>query len=394
MGCKRQMLEKFTYSCKGIVPGFWRSIVGIDAFDLREHEIDITPFLGLLLDGNSHNFSLNVAGIADDGAGNGALGPAGSYWLVTGKIFLFLNPDANAVTTGTTPTFSLPPPTVSISSLVTKSANGTLNETLSYSTNVQRSISISSTINGKPASWTQTLTYSNFNNISAEGFTQFTSQNTSGAGSSSSTYATTSSYPLQVLSSFSQDAAGDLGINGSLTRGLEFDVYGPSVFPSGIEVFNQTNTPSIFNLPGQIQPEVISIPKAEIPFLSGALLSTTQSGTAGYFSSATNPNASYSFGTTEQDFTFQGSQSGPGGGVTYELYTRHVKAVNSTVVEDTQSLAGQTFQVPTAAPGPAARGSEVTPFTAKALLGKGEGKTVGGPVGRRLKRADGVRRRL
>ena len=377
------------------MPGFWRPIFGIDAFDLREHEIDITPFLGLLLDGNPHNFSLNVAGIADDGAGNGAIGPAGSYWLVTGKIFLFLNADANAVTTGTTPTFSLPPPTVSISSLVTKSAtNSTLNETLSYSTNVQRSISISSTINGKPASWTQTLTYSNFNNISAEGFTQFTSQNASGSDSSSSTYANTYSYPIQVLSSFSTDAAGDVGINGSLTRGLDFNVYGPSVFPSGIEVFNQTNTPSIFNLPGQMQPASISIPKAKIPFLSGALLSTTQTASAEYFSSPTDPNSSYSFGTTEQDFSFQGSQSGPGDGVTLELYTRHVKAVNSTVVEDTQSLAGQTFEVPTAAPGAGVRGTEVTPFNAKTLLGKGQGTSVGGPVAKRVKRTERVRKSL
>jgi hypothetical protein len=29
----------------GIVPGFWRPVVGIDAFDLREDVIDITPWL-------------------------------------------------------------------------------------------------------------------------------------------------------------------------------------------------------------------------------------------------------------------------------------------------------------------------------------------------------------
>ena len=29
------------------------------------------------------------------------------------------------------------------------------------------------------------------------------------------------------------NAAGDVGINGTLSRGLDYNVYGPSVFPSG-----------------------------------------------------------------------------------------------------------------------------------------------------------------
>ena len=34
----------------GVVPGLWRPVVGIDAFDLKEDEIDITPWLPLLCD--------------------------------------------------------------------------------------------------------------------------------------------------------------------------------------------------------------------------------------------------------------------------------------------------------------------------------------------------------
>jgi hypothetical protein len=41
--------------------------VGIDAFDLKEYEIDITPWLPMLCDGNQHTFTMKVAGLLDDG---------------------------------------------------------------------------------------------------------------------------------------------------------------------------------------------------------------------------------------------------------------------------------------------------------------------------------------
>lgn len=71
----------------GIVPGLWRPIVGIDAFDLKEDEIDITPWLPLLCDGNSHNFTIRVSGLTDNGNGTATLSETtGGYWLVTGKV--------------------------------------------------------------------------------------------------------------------------------------------------------------------------------------------------------------------------------------------------------------------------------------------------------------------
>lgn len=66
----------------GIVPGLWRPIVGIDAFDLREDEIDITPFLPLLCDGTNHTFQIVVSGLNDNGKGKGSLSETvGSYWV-------------------------------------------------------------------------------------------------------------------------------------------------------------------------------------------------------------------------------------------------------------------------------------------------------------------------
>jgi len=71
----------------GVVPGLWRPIVGIDAFDMKEDEIDITPWLPILCDGKSHNFTILVSGLDDNGRGSAELSNATeSYWLVTGKV--------------------------------------------------------------------------------------------------------------------------------------------------------------------------------------------------------------------------------------------------------------------------------------------------------------------
>lgn len=342
--------------------------MGIDAFDLRQHEIDVTPWLGILCNGAPHTFEIRVAGLNDDGAGHATISEVvNSYWLVTGTIFLFLDKKGK-VTTGSPPTLSIPPPAITISSAVTTS-NGT-NQTLVYSASVARSISISSTIKtsagSHPAYWHQSITYQNFNNISAQGFDQFTSQNTSGTDAAASGYINTYSYPLTVFESFAVGADGSVGINGSLSRGLVFNVFGPSVFPSGIQTFNVTS-PATIPVPGQIQPQPFIAPVA-LPKFQGSLLSTTQTATAEYFSSR---NLSYSFGTTEQVFRFSGAEVGQPG-ATYELYSRDVKAVNSTIVFDQQTFAGQTFGLPPGKPG---RGVEEKfgAFSAKALIGKGPG---------------------
>ena len=362
----------------GIVPAFWRPIVGIDAFDLRQHEIDVTPWLPLLCDGASHAFEIRVVGLNDDGAGRATLSEiVGSYWVVTGTIFIFSGQDGS-VTTGTLPSSDTPSPEIQISSSVTTNSTGA-NETLTYNTAVTRDISITSTVktssgSGK-ASWTQSLSYANFNSLTDQGFVQLTIQNTTGSDISSSGYANTYSYPLNVNSSFSVDAAGEVGINGTLTRGLDYNVYGPSVFPSGIDNFNVT-TPSFFSPEGALNRQTIQL-SAGLPYFSGSRLSTTQTGSAEYFSGS---KSSYSFGTTTQDFDFRGAEMNPPD-ATYELYHRHVMAVNSTVTVDEQSLAGQTFRVPVAQVGENVPAVAFEGFSVRALLGRGPGQPKAGILG-------------
>lgn len=354
------------------MPGLWRPIAGIDAFDLREHEIDITPWLPLLCDGLSHTFEIRVAGLKDNGIDQATLTETvGSYWVVSGKVFIFSD-RAGYITTGTPPTISLTPPQVRISSSITTNATGA-NETLTYNTVVTRQLSISSIIRtthgSKLVTWQQNLDYRNFNAITAQGSTQTTMQNTSGADLSPSVaYANNYSYPLSVASTFSVFPSGAIGINATLSRGLVYDILGPSVFPSGIQTFND-NTPATIPVPGRYQPQSIT-PPSSLPEFIGALLSTTQTGSAAFLSAG---NASYSFGTTEQDLEFKGVTSRDPT-ATYELYRRHVKAVNTSVTEDQQTLLGGTFEVPMRQAGASPAIPPFEGFSVRSLLGRGPGK--------------------
>ena len=363
----------------GIAPGFWRPIVGIDAFDLREHEIDITPWLPLLCDGGSHTFEIRVVGLDDDGANHATISQTvGSYWVVTGKIFVFLDL-TNTVTTGNPPTVNQSAPTISISSSITSLSDGT-NDTLTYSTSVTRDISITSTIKtsqgSQTVSWLQRLAYSNFGKFSSEGAIQSTIQRTEGSDISSSGYRNPYSYPITVNTSFVVTNSSTTSINAALTRGLDFGVYGPSVFPSGIQTFN-ISSPSSFDSGNHRYPSTTKLSADIIPRFSGAQISTTQTGSAAYLST---PNGTYSYGTTEQDFSFKGAEVGSLD-ATYELYHRHVKAVNGTVEEDEQSLVGKTITIPAGrlvrhGDRMVAGGTDV-----KAALGRGPGKPKQGYIG-------------
>jgi len=371
----------------GIVPGFWRPIVGIDAFDLRQHEIDITPWLGYLLDKQPHTFSINIASVSDNGHGLVSLAGTPSYWLVTGTIFLFQD-HAGSVTVGTRPSIRAPAIELSFSSSVTQDSSGQ-NNTLTYSTQVQRSISITSLITTAkgtfPASWTQRLSYTNTNHLTSFGLVQLTQQTTTGTdigtGASkdgSSAFTHTYSYPLTVNSSFAISADGSsLSLSGSLTHGKSLATFGNPVFPSGLQNFNTTasSNPTIFSVPGSppsqsgtLPPDLL--PSPNYPAFQGTILNTMQTGSASYFS---GPNNSYSFGTTEQYFTFAGlGEAGGSGDV--ELYSRHVKAVNTSIVLDDQTLLGRRFSVPVG-------GTEAGPLTAQSVAG-GPQQGVRGFLGR------------
>ncbi|CAN8257096.1 unnamed protein product [Cochlearia groenlandica] len=71
----------------GINPLFWEPVVAIGAFNLPSYDMDLTPFLGLLLDGKPHEFELGV----HDGI---------SYWLVDANLHLWLDHGSSSVEAG------------------------------------------------------------------------------------------------------------------------------------------------------------------------------------------------------------------------------------------------------------------------------------------------------
>ena len=344
----------------GVVPGLWRPIVGIDAFDLREHEIDITPWLPVLSDGNQHTFEIKVAGIMDDGKQGGTLTETvGSSWYVTGKVFIWLDADPNSITTGGTPSVTLPAPVITISQSLTQDANGT-NVTLTYTTDVERSISISSLIttqNGtQQVAWTQVLSTTNYGIYTDYGAMQQNNQSTIGTDESTggTYYKSSYSYPLYANTSFVLEPSGNYTIESTIIRGLDLDVQGTPVFPTGLQPFA--------NISG-------SAPL--VTGLSGTSLSTTQNGTAFYFASP-SAGVSSSSGSTSQEFTFKGLDVN--GAADSELYYRDVEAVNGTLVKDYETLVGKEvgnygFPVEAVGTGQNLLGA----MTPKAAIGRGPG---------------------
>ncbi|KAJ9604012.1 hypothetical protein H2200_011534 [Cladophialophora chaetospira] len=319
----------------GIVPGLWRPIVGIDTFDIREDEIDITPWLPLLCDGKSHSFQIRVVGINDDGHDHGHISDiVGNYWVVTGKIFLWLDHDGS-VTSGTYPASFTPSPSLVLFNSIGTSPNGT-NQTLTNVVDATRDLTVSSqvkTSKGKKTSlWQQTLSYSNWNDLYDFGVTQVVAQHTSGSATSSEGYSRSFSYPLFVNSTTIQNKAADsLFISATVNRGLEIETVGQSVFSSDLKLFDNSYTHG----------SRTARPRG--PDM-GTRLITTQNGSAIYFR---HGNVSFSPATTQQDLVLSHivpGDSKAGSTKQHDLYRRHVLAVNDTLVEDQETYNAELSQ--------------------------------------------------
>lgn len=305
----------------GVVPSFWSPMVGIDAFDLKEGEIDITPWLGVLCDGKSHNFTINVVGLNDGGGTTATLSTGvNSNWQVTGKIFVWLD-SSSSTTTGAAPTVNGANPTISVSQSVTKNSTG-FNDTLTYTTSVSRQLSISGSITTslgtKTISWTQTLTHSDNSVLSNQGTNQLntiTTQGTDASSGGSTAFSNTYSFPFNSNITSNVLANGTTILNAAITRTKSQSYTGPA---SGSGA--TANNLQLF----AVLPQTANLNLASTTF------STTQSGAATLFQAPNGGSASGSNGTQSQQMRFGGA---PGSGFMgmepdTELYFRDVR-VNS-----------------------------------------------------------------
>ncbi|RYP11319.1 hypothetical protein DL764_000137 [Monosporascus ibericus] len=307
----------------GVVPHLHRPIVGIQAFDLREQEIDITPWLPLLCDGNKHSFTIKIVGLVDDGTSSATLSSTTeSSWYVTGKIFLWLD-DEGSITSGIVGNASAGYPTIKFSQSITQNSSGG-NETLDYNIAVSRSFSINSIVVTQYgqgiAKWSQSLSYSNIGRIYAKGYGNLNTFDITGSAEAIApgiTYSTSYSYPLFCNNTATYAPEGNLTLWAVLDQGLNLEVMGDAVFPTGLAAFATDYSPEY----------------------QGSVLNTWRNSTANYYRPADN-SYSTGVGKTRQVFSFSGlvgDDAVPSAPTL--LYYRDVSAYNDTITDDLVEVA-------------------------------------------------------
>lgn len=319
----------------GVVPTLHRPVVGLQAFNLREHEIDITPWLPLLCDGNPHTISFSVSGLLDDDGKTASLSTnITSSWFVTGKVFVWLD-DETSITTGSTPEVQGEDASIRISHTRGQDQQGR-NQTLKYDVAVKRSFIVTSTVKTQKSTfqseWQQVLTYDNKNNVTNYGRAQVTEFNLVGSDSASSNgrtvYGQDYSYPLTVDMRVSTTPRTNLmTLSAGMYQGMTFQIAGKSVFPDGLEAFAGTRSDKYFK---------------------ASVLSTFRDGSATFQSSPGPGRPSTGSGSIRQRFAFGGNferypdisaATGVGPQPDVMLYYRNLTVINGVLTRDRKSVA-------------------------------------------------------
>ncbi|KAL3333295.1 hypothetical protein AABB24_033396 [Solanum stoloniferum] len=166
----------------GINPLLWRPISGIGSFDLPSYDIEITPLLGKILDGSSHNISFSVTN-------------ALNVWYVDANLHLWLD-KKSVKTEGKLLEFSSLPLSFSLASNFT-GLDG------SFVTNARRSISMTGWVKSSYGIVTtrssQSFSYSNSMVMGNDANLQVVDQTIE---FNDTVYAKTWSFSVQVLESF------------------------------------------------------------------------------------------------------------------------------------------------------------------------------------------------
>ena len=304
----------------GVVPGLWRPIVGIDAFDLKENEIDVTAWLPYLSDGKSHEYSIKISGLVKKPDGTTVLSETtDTYWVVSGKLFLWLG-SASVQATGSPPVLLALPPNIQATSQFHNNTNPNITA-LDYSVTVTRDFTVGDSVISsagiQPALWHQALHFNAIGKYTQGGNVQYNYLHTIGQDTSASGYCRNISYILDATTVQTTDG-DNFTISATVDRVQDINIFGPSVFPTGLESWS-----------------------AMIPPGSGSFLNNVQNGNATYIANTT-ASTSFSFGETSQQLTFSAVQ--PITNAQTQLYYRDITADNGTIVSDQQLDEGQSVQ--------------------------------------------------
>lgn len=304
----------------GVSPALHRPISGTQSFDLREQEIDITPWLGVLCDGKQHNFSLEVTGQNDAVVNN--------YWIMSGKIFLWLDEDSESITRGCAPKVL-----VSKNNFVPND-EAVPNKSLKYDQRASRSIEVRTKLkrNGQVvrASWSQKFIMSNRGQVTDGGNNQDVDGKYSGQDeavyNTSTVYFNKYNYPVRMnYKETPKDTIYAVTSDANLTQGMDISIQGQSTFSNGLEPFV----------------DVFSSKKSV-----GSDTTTTRESRAYYYRYLNGTSGG--FGRTHQVYKFGGRGSSDATSATTTtfqpqpvLYSRDVTVVNNTITQDKQYIYGQ-----------------------------------------------------
>ena len=179
----------------GIAPTLWRPIPAVGTFDMAPELIDVTPFVGDLVDGGTHDFALTVAN-------------AGDVWNLSANLLLYT--DHGAATTSGGLTKDTIAPTAAMTTKESTAANGDVTATVGAQRSWVTSGYVNTSAGREVTTVTQRVSFDNVDVVSNGGFTQAIDEKDQGQNVSVTTDAHGSrlvtthqwSYPITVHEAF------------------------------------------------------------------------------------------------------------------------------------------------------------------------------------------------
>lgn len=235
----------------GIAPPLHRPGVDFQAFDMREYEIDITPWIGVLCDGSEHTVSIEVMAV-DESSGKPEFVEAPSHWVLSGKIFIWSDDQD-------TPIMASPLSGPLVSDLDYHSEIRVLDTGgFEYNQTVSRSYNVSAVIHSmefgqETIEWTQSFAMQNSGAVSDNGQKQKVKARYMGQGSSRydmdpAGLWTAFAYPIEATYSYkTPDPAtnASFAVSAHLKQGYEVARMGHTPFDTGVEPFLERLGPKV-----------------------------------------------------------------------------------------------------------------------------------------------------
>ena len=106
----------------GIDPNLWKPIPSVQTLDFTPYRVDLTPFAGVLSDGQPHQVAISVFG-------------ANNFFATTGSLLLFLDHHATRVRGAVTVDTLAAAPTPTVTPNITTAADGTISGPVSVESN-------------------------------------------------------------------------------------------------------------------------------------------------------------------------------------------------------------------------------------------------------------------